>query len=68
MRVQMVAVNVRCHQYLMTLPRAFGKLQRDFVGCLGSDPFIGRKALLILIEKHAVRLTEALLCRHKLRV
>ena len=46
--VNVISVAVRCNEYAVARPRAFGELQTDFVRLVGRYLFIGMKGLYVM--------------------
>ena len=46
--VNVISVAVRCNEYAVAWPRAFGELQTDFVRLVGRYLFIGMKGLYVM--------------------
>ena len=46
--MNVLSVAVRCNEYAVARPRAFGELQTDFVGLVGCYLFIGMKGLHVM--------------------
>ena len=61
----MLLVAVSSNQNLVTRPRFFCELQRNFVRLFGSNLLIRRKRLRIVIEENAVSFIVNLLRRHE---
>ena len=46
--VNVISVAVRCNEYAVARPRAFGELQTDFVRLVGRYLFIGMEGLHVM--------------------
>ena len=65
MRMYMVSVAVSRDQNLVTSPRLFRELQRNFVRLFGSNLLSRRKRLCVVIEENAVSFIVNSLRRHE---
>ena len=61
----MLLVAVSSHQNLMTRPRFFRELQRNFVGLFGSNLLRRRKRLRVMVEEYTVVFAVNFLRRHE---
>lgn len=53
--VEVICIDVRCHQDFAAGEELFRQLQRDLVGLVRGDVLLGREGLNVLVEKGPVR-------------